>query len=130
MTDLPIQTATTKRVLIVDDARIIRSMLKTIFTKLNILVVGEAVNGQEAVQIYDELKPDLVTMDITMPGMDGLTAARNILARHPGAKIIMITSLGQEIVMREAIRLGALDFIVKPFEESRIISAVQRVLPS
>ena len=95
---------------------------------MNLNVVGEAANGEEAVGLYDQLKPDLVTMDITMPVMDGMTAARTILEKDPGAKIIMITSVGRETEMREAIEMGTRDFIVKPFQEERVISALERVL--
>ena len=117
-----------KRVLIVDDARIIRNILRALMQKIGLKVVGEAVNGAEGIRMYEELRPDLVTMDITMPVVDGLTATRTILGTDPNAKIIMVTSVGQEAIMKEAILMGARDFIVKPFNEERIVSAIRRVL--
>lgn len=121
-------TTEPKRVLIVDDARIIRNILRALMQKMGLKVAGEAVNGAEGVRMYDELRPDLVTMDITMPVQDGLAATRDIMARDPNARIIMVTSVGQEGVMKDAILLGARDFIVKPFNEDRIVSAIRRVL--
>lgn len=118
----------TKRVLIVDDARIIRNILRALMQKIGLKIAGEAVNGAEGIRMYEELRPDLVTMDITMPVVDGLTATKTIMSTDPNARIIMVTSVGQEAVMKEAILLGARDFIVKPFNEDRIISAIRRVL--
>jgi two-component system chemotaxis response regulator CheY len=117
-----------KRVLIVDDARIIRNILRALIQKMGLQVVGEAVIGAEGIRLYEELRPDLVTMDITMPIVDGIQAASSILQIDPHANIIMVTSIGQESTIKEAIKLGARDFIVKPFNEERIISAIQRVL--
>src|SRR5688500_1823946 len=85
--------------MIVDDARINRSMLKAIFAKLDLVVVAEATNGAEAIELYDQLRPELVTMDITMPVLDGLSATRAIRARDPESNIVMVTSIGQEPVM-------------------------------
>jgi two-component system, chemotaxis family, chemotaxis protein CheY len=116
-----------KKVLIVDDARIIRNILRALIQKMGLKVVGEAVNGSEAIRMYEELRPDLVTMDITMPIVDGLSATKSILESYPRANIIMVTSVGQESVMKEAVLLGAKDFIVKPFNEDRIRSAILRV---
>lgn len=117
-----------KRVLIVDDATIIRLMLKKMMGKHGIVVAGEAVDGEEAVRMYDALNPDFVTMDITMPNLDGISATRNIVKKHPGARIIMVSALGQERKVKEAIAAGALDFIVKPLKEERLISSVRRVI--
>jgi two-component system chemotaxis response regulator CheY len=117
-----------KRILIVDDAAIIRRILRAMFTKNGFVVAGEAQDGQEGLELYRQLQPDLVTMDITMPNMDGITATRSILGEFPEARIIMVSSVGQENVIREAIGIGALDFIVKPLKEEQIISAVKRVL--
>lgn len=117
-----------KRVLIVDDAAIIRRILKSIFLKNGITVAGEAADGQEAVDLYRELQPDVVTMDITMPVMDGLKATETILGEFPQARIIMVSSVGQEQVIKEAISLGALDFIVKPLKEEQLINTVRRVI--
>lgn len=114
-------------VLIVDDARIIRSMLKAIFVKLDLVVLAEAANGAEGVELYEKLHPDLVTMDITMPVLDGLSAARAIRTKDPDSNVVMVTSVGQESVMREAIAMGVRDFITKPFDEKRIVSTVRRI---
>ena len=117
-----------RKVLIVDDATIIRLMLKKIFSKNGIAVCAEAEDGEEAVRLYQENTPDFVTMDITMPGMDGITATRTIMKFNPKARIIMVSALGQESKVREAIAAGARDFIVKPLKEDRLMSSVRRVL--
>jgi two-component system chemotaxis response regulator CheY len=91
-------------------------------------ICGEAVNGNEAVKLYAELKPDLVTMDITMKEKDGLEAARDILSKDPNARIVMVTALGQEKMLMDSLALGVKDFVVKPFEAERIVSAVQKAL--
>lgn len=115
-------------VLIVDDARLMRTMLRGIVTRAGWAVVGEAADGDEAVRLYFQVRPDAVTMDILMPRVDGLTAARQILERDPAARIVMITSVGQEDIMRRCIELGAVDFIIKPLQEDRILAALRRVL--
>ncbi len=117
-----------KRILIVDDAAFIRTMVKDILVPRGFEIVGEATNGNEAVQKYMELKPDLVTMDITMKEKDGLEAAREILKRDPNARIIMVTALGQEKMLLESFKIGVKDFVVKPFEPERILSAVEKAL--
>lgn len=117
-----------KKILIVDDATFIRMMVKDILVPRGFEIAGEATNGNEAVSRYEELKPDLVTMDITMKEKDGLEAAREILSRHPDAKIIMVTALGQEKMLKESIKLGVKDFVVKPFGEDRMLSAVEKAL--
>ncbi len=117
-----------KKILIVDDASFIRMMVKDILVPRGFEIAGEAVNGNEAVRKYEELKPDLVTMDITMKEKDGLNAAREILMRHPDARIVMVTALGQEKMLMESIKLGVKDFVVKPFEPERILSAVEKAL--
>ncbi|MEZ5163964.1 MAG: response regulator [Fimbriimonadaceae bacterium] len=104
-----------KRILITDDALFMRVTLKNILTQNGYEVVGEAQNGAEAVKLYGELKPDLVTMDITMPEMDGLEALKKIKESDPGATIVMCTAMGQKNMVVEAIQSGAKDFIVKPF---------------
>jgi len=116
------------RILIVDDAKFMRMTLANILKKANHEVVGEAENGREAVELYIELKPDVVTLDITMPVMSGLEAVREIKRHDPHAKIIMCSAMGQQKMVVEAIEAGALDFIVKPFDESRVMEAIQRVL--
>lgn len=116
-----------KRVLVVDDAAFMRMMLKDILTKNGYEVVGEAANGNEAVEKYRELKPDVVTMDITMPEKDGITAVREIMALDSNARIIMCSAMGQQAMVMEAIQAGAKDFIVKPFQQERVIQALQKV---
>ncbi|RDV84696.1 response regulator [Ammonifex thiophilus] len=117
-----------KRVLIVDDAAFMRMMIKNILTKHGYEVVGEAANGREAVELYKQLKPDVVTMDITMPEMDGIEGVKAIRAIDPNAKIIMISAMGQQAMVMEAIQAGAKDFIVKPFQQERVLQALERVL--
>ncbi|SEB03177.1 two-component system, chemotaxis family, response regulator CheY [Thalassobacillus cyri] len=116
------------KVLIVDDAAFMRMMIKDILTKNGFEVVGEAQDGQEAIDKYEETSPDLVTMDITMPEMDGITALKEIKQRHPDAKIIMCSAMGQQAMVIDAIQAGAKDFIVKPFQADRVIEAIQKAL--
>ncbi len=116
------------KVLIVDDAAFMRMMLKDILTKAGHEVVGEAANGVEAVEKYKELKPDVVTMDITMPEMNGIDAIKEIKKFDPNATVIVCSAMGQQAMVIEAIQAGAKDFIVKPFQASRVIEAIQKVL--
>lgn len=116
------------KILIVDDAAFMRMMIKNIITKAGYEVAGEAENGEQAVQLYFELKPDLVTMDITMPDMDGIEAVKAIMKKAPDAKIIICSAMGQQAMVMEAIQAGAKDFIVKPFKPDRILQAIERVL--
>ncbi|WP_448375947.1 chemotaxis protein CheY [Fervidobacterium sp.] len=116
------------RVLVVDDAAFMRMMLKDILTKGGHEVVGEAANGVEAVEKYKELKPDVVTMDITMPEMNGIDAIKEIRKFDPNATVIVCSAMGQQAMVIEAIQAGAKDFIVKPFQAARVIEAVQKVL--
>lgn len=117
-----------KRILVVDDAAFMRMMIKDILVKNGYEVVGEAADGMQAVEKYQELKPDLVTMDITMPEMDGITALKKIKAIDPSAKIIMCSAMGQQAMVIDAIQAGAKDFIVKPFQADRVIEAVSKAL--
>lgn len=117
-----------KRILITDDALFMRVTLKNILTQNGYEVVGEAQNGAEAVKLYGELKPDLVTMDITMPEMDGLEALKKIKEADPGATVVMCTAMGQKNMVVEAIQNGAKDFIVKPFQPERVLEAVGKLL--
>jgi two-component system, chemotaxis family, chemotaxis protein CheY len=117
-----------KRVLIVDDAVVMRMMIKGILSKNGYEVVGEAQNGLEAVEKYKTLSPDLVTMDMVMPEMDGITAVKEIVASDPGAKIIMCTSMGQQALVVEAIQAGAKSFITKPFQPPKILETIEKVL--
>ncbi|OPX30467.1 MAG: two-component system response regulator [Candidatus Omnitrophica bacterium 4484_171] len=119
------------KVLVVDDALFMRKMLSDILKKEGFEVVGEADNGKDAVEKYKELKPDLVTMDIVMPRMeeiDGIAAVREIVKIDSQAKIIMVSAMGQHALVVEAIQAGAKDFIVKPFQPSRVVEAIRRVL--
>lgn len=116
------------RVLIVDDAAFMRMMLKDILTKNGLEVVGEAVNGADAVEKYRELQPDVVTMDITMPEMDGITSVKQIRAQYSQANIIMCSAMGQQPMVLEAIQAGAKDFVVKPFQADRVIGSINKVL--
>lgn len=117
-----------KRVLVVDDANFMRMIVKDTLTPHGFEIVGEACNGNEAVAKYVQLHPDLVTMDITMKEKDGVAAAREILAKDPNARIVMVTALGQERMLMDCISMGVRDFVVKPFEPQRILSAVQKAL--
>jgi two-component system chemotaxis response regulator CheY len=117
-----------KKVLVVDDASFMRMIVKDTLLPRGFEIVGEATNGNEAVSKYEALQPDLVTMDITMKEKDGLEAAREILAKHPDARIIMVTALGQEKMLLDSIALGVRDFVVKPFTAERIVSAVEKAL--
>jgi two-component system chemotaxis response regulator CheY len=117
-----------KRVLIVDDAVVMRMMIKGILNKNGYEVVGEAQNGIEAVEKYRALTPDLVTMDMVMPEMDGIAAVKQIVATDPNARIIMCTSMGQQALVVEAIQAGAKSFITKPFQPPKIIETIQKVL--
>lgn len=115
-------------VLIVDDAAFMRMMIKDILSKNGFDVVGEAGDGQQAVEIYKEKSPDLVTMDITMPEMDGITALKEIKTHDPNAKVIMCSAMGQQAMVIDAIQAGAKDFIVKPFQADRVLEAISKTL--
>lgn len=116
------------RILIVDDAKFMRITLTNILKKANHEIVGEAENGREAVRLYRELEPDLVTMDITMPEMSGLDAVKEIKKDFKDARIIMCSAMGQQKMVVDAIEAGAKDFIVKPFDDSQVVDSVSRVL--
>ena len=116
------------RVLVVDDAAFMRMMVKDILSKNGYEVVGEAGNGMKAVEKYQELKPDLTTMDITMPEMDGITAVKEIKKIDANAKIVMCSAMGQQAMVIEAIQAGARDFIVKPFQADRVLEAVRKAV--
>jgi len=116
------------RVLVVDDAAFMRMMIKDILKKGGYQVVGEAEDGIKAVEKYKELKPDLVTMDITMPEMDGITAVKEIRNIDPNALIIMCSAMGQQAMVIDAIQAGAKDFVVKPFQPDRVLEAVKKVI--
>ncbi len=115
-------------VLICDDAIFMRTMIGDILTQAGFQIVGEAETGLQAVEKYRSLKPQLVTMDIVMPDMGGIDAVREIVKEDPNAKILMCSAMGQQALVIEAIQAGARDFVVKPFQPSRVLEAVQRVL--
>ena len=117
-----------KRVLVCDDAAFMRMMIKDILTKNGYTVAGEAENGVKAVEKYNEVKPDLVLMDITMPEMDGIEALRKIKEQDPSAVVVMCSAMGQQAMVIESIQAGAKDFIVKPFQPDRVLEAVSKVL--
>jgi two-component system chemotaxis response regulator CheY len=117
-----------KNILIVDDAAFMRMMIKDILTKNGYNVAGEAENGKIAVDKYNEVKPDLVLMDITMPEMDGIQALKAIKGTDPNATIIMCSAMGQQAMVIEAIQSGAKDFIVKPFQAERVLEAVKKAI--
>lgn len=117
-----------KRILVVDDAAFMRMMIKDILTKNGYEVCGEAENGAVALEKYLELRPDLVTMDITMPEMDGIAAVKEIRRIDPSARVIMCSAMGQQAMVIDAIQAGARDFIVKPFQPDRVLEAVAKAL--
>ena len=114
--------------LVCDDAIFMRTMISDILSQAGYEIVGEAETGVQAVEKFKELKPDLVTMDIVMPDMGGIDAVREIIGNDPDARILMCSAMGQQALVVEAIQAGAKDFVVKPFQPSRVLEAVQRVL--
>ena len=115
------------KVLIVDDAAFMRLSMKTMMEKNGFEVVGEAENGAVAIIKYNELRPDIVTMDITMPVMDGLQALKQIIKLDPKAKIIMITAMGQELMVKDSVLSGAKGFIIKPYKEADVIQTIEQI---
>lgn len=115
-------------VLVCDDASFMRMMITDILTEAGFEIVGEAKNGVQAVEKYHELKPDLVTMDVVMPDKSGIDAVRDIIKSDPSAKILMCSAMGQQALMADAIQAGAKDFVVKPFEPSRVLEAMNRII--
>ncbi|AEI45896.1 response regulator [Paenibacillus mucilaginosus] len=116
------------KILVVDDAAFMRMMLRTMLTEAGHEIVGEAANGLEAVNAYLTTKPDLVTMDITMPELDGVGAVKEIRGHDPAARIIMCSAMGQKAMVVDAISAGAKDFVVKPFQKERVVESVNKVL--
>ena len=116
------------RILVVDDAAFMRMVLRYILVSHGHEVVDEAADGNQAVERYQECKPDLVTMDLTMPNVDGIQAIKKIRSIDPDARIIVCSAMGQQAMVMEAIQAGAKDFIVKPFQIERVISAVDKAL--
>lgn len=115
------------RMLVVDDSLFMRQMLKNILPKDKFEIIGEASTGREALERYKELNPDLVTMDITMPDMDGIQAVKEILKLNSEAKIIMCSAMGQKPMIKEALEAGAKDFIIKPFDKDKAIKIIETV---
>lgn len=116
-----------KTVLVVDDAAFMRMMIRDILAKEG-YVIHEAVNGRDAIEKYREVQPDLVTMDITMPEMDGIAALQEIRASHPDARILMVSAMGQQKMIVEALEAGALDFLVKPFQPAKVLETVKKCI--
>ena len=117
-------------VLIVDDSRTSRRILRDILEKAGYEVIGEAVNGKEGIEQYDKMQPDIVTMDITMPEMDGIEALRRIREAHPDARVVMITAAGQKDKMMEAVKIGASEFVSKPFIIETVLEAMEHCMKS
>jgi two-component system chemotaxis response regulator CheY len=117
-----------KRILVVDDAAVMRFMLTKILTAGGYEVVGESATGADAVKKYKVLKPDLVTMDITMPELSGINALKAIRGFDPEANVIICSAMGQKMLISEAMQAGAIDFIIKPFEDYQVLEAVKRIL--
>jgi two-component system chemotaxis response regulator CheY len=115
-------------ILIADDLAFIKIVLRDILEKSGFRVVGEASTGDEAIARYQDTRPDVVLMDITMPGMDGLTALKKIREIDPAARVIICSAIGQQRLILQAIEMGAKDFIVKPFQPQRVVSALKKVL--
>jgi len=115
-------------ILIVDDAEFMRLVLRDICLDMGLTVVGEAADGEQAVTMYANLHPELVLMDITMPNLDGTSALKEIVARDPNAQVIMITALGQKEQVLDAIKCGAQDFIIKPFDQDRVTETIGHLL--
>jgi two-component system chemotaxis response regulator CheY len=116
-----------KRLLVADDSLLMRKLIRDVATGAGWEVAGEAADGAEAVALYERLRPDLVTMDIVMPGMGGLEALRAIRALDPEARVVMVTALDQKQTLLESIRDGAIDFVVKPFDPGRIVSLLEKL---
>jgi two-component system chemotaxis response regulator CheY len=116
------------KVLIVDDARFMRLVLRRILTQAGHTILGEAKDGEEAVRMYADLRPDCMTLDIVMPKMNGIEAVKEIMSFDPTAKIIMVTALGQEAFVLDAIKSGAREFIIKPFRNEEIVKAVMKTV--
>ena len=116
-----------KTVLIVDDSCMMRRIIKNILTKNGFTVVGEATNGKIGVEKYKELRPDFVTMDLVMDEMNGMEALKLIIEEDPDASVIMVSSMGQEVIVRDAIVTGAKNFLLKPFDEKQVLDAIEKL---
>lgn len=116
-----------RTILVVDDAAFMRMMIRDILAKEG-YTIHEAVNGRDAIEKFAEIQPDLVTMDITMPELDGISALRSIREAHPEARILMVSAMGQQKMIVEALEAGALDFLVKPFQPTKVLETVKKCL--
>ena len=119
-----------RRLLVTDDAIIIREMIKDAARENGWEIAGEATNGQEAIDRFSELRPDAVTLDLVMPQYDGLHALRGIMQLDPDARVLVVSALDQTAVLKDALKLGASDFVVKPFEKSRVLGALDKIVCS
>ncbi len=115
-------------VLIVDDAAFMRFSIRSILEKSGFTIAGEAENGTECIKKYKELRPDIVTMDITMPVMSGIQALKEIVSFDPKAKVVMVSAMGQEVLVKEAVLAGAKSFVVKPFKDEHIVRTLKTLL--
>ncbi len=119
-----------RRLLVIDDALIIREIIKDAVTAAGWDIAGEAANGQEAIERYEELQPDAVTLDLVMPEYDGLHALQGILQLDPDAKVVVVSALDQKNILRQAFRIGATDFIVKPFDNDALVQTLEALFPA
>jgi two-component system chemotaxis response regulator CheY len=119
----------TRKLLIVDDAVIVRKIISDVATAAGWLVVGEAANGQEAIDAYRQFHPDAVTLDLVMPQFDGLHGLRGILAMDPAARVIVVSALDQKSILKEAFKAGAADFVVKPFDQHNLLNTLDQLVP-
>jgi len=117
-----------KKILIVDDAAFMRMTLRDILTKGGYEVVGEAETGEEGLSKYVQFNPDLVTMDIVMLGEGGIKSVKEIIVKHPAAKILMVSAMGQQALIVEAIQAGAKGFVIKPFKSETVLAEVERII--
>lgn len=117
-----------KKLLITDDALIIRTIIKDATTEAGWTVVGEAGNGDEAIELYKQFQPDAVTLDLVMPGSDGLHALEGIIQHDPEAKILVVSALEQTEILKQALQIGASDFIIKPFHKESVVSALEKLV--
>lgn len=117
-----------KKILIVDDAKVIRMIIRQILTRHGFEIAGEAGNGREALEKYKELRPDAVTMDIVMPEVDGIQGLKEIIAFDKQAKVVMISAIDQRDALMDSIRCGAADYVVKPFEDDRMVASLKHIL--